>query len=797
MRLFLLLFSLCLFWAVQSQSVYFSNFSQGASDWLRPLGAGGAQWNTTTNMGFTDNVSLFMQNNSQGSGTVSTVSPSFSLTAGVRYSFSWASRALQASNGENLSVRLVRNTPQGGSVVVQDIMLNNTLTGTSWTQQSFQFIATSTSNQYALQFLTQAVANRSGPVIDDVSVARICNSVPAAGSAVASAASVCLNGSVTLSLSGATDSVGLVYQWQQRPTGNGQWQNITGAVQRTFTATGLQQSTEYRCQVSCSGVGSAVVSTPAQVAVGVPVNDLRCNALPIAAGTQWVEGNNSCATISGLGESWGSNNMWYKFTAPASRNYNLVIKTPAGGEKIKQARIRIYSSVNGDCNTVNNAAQVGSEINFTFSTASYDSVGVATTGNFTAGVTYFIAVASQNSTSAGQFRLKLSSLPLLPCPVLVSPAANATGIPRDAAFQWNAVQGALRYQVISTTGLSPVAFNVVATTDATSIHQMRASNAQPEWTVRAENADFTSVNCATQTFRVENNLANNSNYCYHADTLSVARSAILNSNSLLSQSIAPVFCNPRKTPPAAARDVWYAIKPAELGTLHLFSRAFIGSEQVDPVLQLYTGTCDQPIPIICADQNSINGFERISYNLTDINQRLWVRVYNAGNAPDNFETRLGAPDTCSLLVTQFTAPIGGATQYQWQVNTGSGFVNITDNAVYRGTQSPLLTVRNPPTNFRGYTYRCVANTTTGQLTTTPEILPMVALWTGSAGSNWSNPANWQCGRVPDRFTDVVIGANTPASPQIDVSQEVYSLRLNQGANLQVQPGVHLTILNQQ
>jgi PKD repeat protein len=53
---------------------------------------------------------------------------------------------------------------------------------------------------------------------------------------------------------------------------------------------------------------------------------------------------------------------------------------------------------------------------------------------------------------------------------------------------------------------------------------------------------------------------------------------------------------------------------------------------------------------------------------------------------------------------------GNALNYQWQVNTGGGFQNITDNNTYAGSQTPTLLIRNIGANFSGYQYRLVVTT---------------------------------------------------------------------------------------
>lgn len=65
---------------------------------------------------------------------------------------------------------------------------------------------------------------------------------------------------------------------------------------------------------------------------------------------------------------------------------------------------------------------------------------------------------------------------------------------------------------------------------------------------------------------------------------------------------------------------------------------------------------------------------------------------------------------CQNTNTSFSVTATGVTTYQWQVddNSGSGFVNITNNAVYSNATTTTLNITNVPASYTGYNYRCVA-----------------------------------------------------------------------------------------
>lgn len=143
---------------------------------------------------------------------------------------------------------------------------------------------------------------------------------------------------------------------------------------------------------------------------------------------------------------------------------------------------------------------------------------------------------------------------------------------------------------------------------------------------------------------------------------------------------------------------------------------------------------------------------------------------------------------CANGSNSFTSDITGPS-YQWQMDSGNGFVNIADNINFSGTQSATLQLFNIPTTWYEYKLRCYTGNTYSDVFE----IKFKAIWTGAADHNWENPANWNCGIVPDANTDVVI--NNGATVVISVNTTISSLTLNSGAILTINPGVQLTIIH--
>jgi hypothetical protein len=82
------------------------------------------------------------------------------------------------------------------------------------------------------------------------------------------------------------------------------------------------------------------------------------------------------------------------------------------------------------------------------------------------------------------------------------------------------------------------------------------------------------------------------------------------------------------------------------------------------------------------------------------------------NSLPSVSTQPQSQTICAGSAAQFiVAGLGAGVQYQWQVNTGSGFVNVSNNTTYTGATSTSLSIANANTAMNGYQYRCVVSGT--------------------------------------------------------------------------------------
>ena len=131
--------------------------------------------------------------------------------------------------------------------------------------------------------------------------------------------------------------------------------------------------------------------------------------------------------------------------------------------------------------------------------------------------------------------------------------------------------------------------------------------------------------------------------------------------------------------------------------------------------------------------------------------------------------------------------------YQWQINTGSGFTNISNGVVYNGTTTGILSINTAPTSMYGNKYRCII-TNNGQTTYSNEfILKFGVTWNGTVNTEWETPGNWNCGVLPDSQTDVTIKSGVPNNPRVNSNATCRSITAQAGSNITVTTGFGINI----
>ncbi|RRJ90477.1 Ig-like domain-containing protein [Flavobacterium macacae] len=130
-----------------------------------------------------------------------------------------------------------------------------------------------------------------------------CSGTPTPGNTVASAPTICLGGSVTLSLQNATVGTGVTYVWESSVDGT-VYAPITGATAATYVAT-PSGAMFYRASVTCSG--NTGVSVPVQITftnnIATTAPATRCGVGTVSLGAT----PNAGGTVNWYSASTGGN----------------------------------------------------------------------------------------------------------------------------------------------------------------------------------------------------------------------------------------------------------------------------------------------------------------------------------------------------------------------------------------------------------------------------------------------------------------------------------------------------------
>jgi len=135
-----------------------------------------------------------------------------------------------------------------------------------------------------------------------------------------------------------------------------------------------------------------------------------------------------------------------------------------------------------------------------------------------------------------------------------------------------------------------------------------------------------------------------------------------------------------------------------------------------------------------------------------------------------------ASNSCQGINRTFSSSITG-NAYQWQMDDGTGFINIADDALYSGSNTQSLTLIAPPTATYGHVFRCLVTGDTSSGFSREILVKFEAKWTGANSTVWDDPANWSCGVIPDGNTDVQVMPGTINNLVINVDASCRSMRL--------------------
>ena len=168
----------------------------------------------------------------------------------------------------------------------------------------------------------------------------------------------------------------------------------------------------------------------------------------------------------------------------------------------------------------------------------------------------------------------------------------------------------------------------------------------------------------------------------------------------------------------------------------------------------------------------------------------------------DFTTHPTHQTVCPGSPAVFTVTIASAASYQWQINTGSGWTNLSASIPYSNVTTATLNISNA-TGLNGYQYRCVAtgaggvsipsNAATLTISVGGGSSPTgIITWTGAVDTDWNTPCNWSPSSVPTATNDVVI-PNTTNKPIIGTAAVAQTVEVQASATLTIVAIKSLTI----
>lgn len=129
----------------------------------------------------------------------------------------------------------------------------------------------------------------------------------------------------------------------------------------------------------------------------------------------------------------------------------------------------------------------------------------------------------------------------------------------------------------------------------------------------------------------------------------------------------------------------------------------------------------------------------LNFNKSSIQTGTTINDQMKNNTSSTFSTSISTNPSdatiCANGNTTFSVSATNASGYQWQVNTGSGFSNISNGGVYSNATTQTLSITGAPATMDGYTYRVVVSGT-ANATSSPAVLNVQ-----SAPSITSSPTN--------------------------------------------------------
>jgi hypothetical protein len=624
------------------------------------------------------------------------------------------------------------------------------------------------------------------------------------GTATATASSVCLNGSTSISLSGNTGTI----QWQRSENAGTSWSDITGATSASYNTPNLITATSYRAVVT-NGSCTAANSTTASVSVA-EANSTNASASTYNSGWSNTQNDNttglgpwSLSTTGTAGFFTGSSDI----NNGGSRSWGMYA---SGGSNVASA-VRTASmsigntiSFSMDNGSIDNGKVVGfglqnasgenlMELLFIGGQSFYQIIDAAGTTNTSIGYTsggldvsvvysgvntYAIHVTGKGGATASYTARTFSTQSggQVPAQIRFFNAGAGGGGSYDLFFNSLSISNPV-ITAHPSTGTQTVCQNGSAT--ALSV---TASGSTPtyQWysNTTASNSGGTLIDGATLSTYTPSTTSASALYYYCVVTNSSCGSATSRVSGLITVTATNTAGAASSTPTLCINTALTNITHTTTGATGIGSAtglpagvtaAWASNTITISGTPTAAGTFSYSIPLTggCGTVNATG--------------TITVTAANTAGAASS------TPTVCTnTAITAITHTTTGAT--------GIGSATGLPSGVTASWASNTITISGTPTAAGTYSYTipltggCGSVNAIGTITvTTP------GTWVGGTSTDWNTAANWTCG-VPTSTTDVTIPSGTTFSPSItSANADCKNITINSGATLTMANAYSLTI----
>lgn len=189
-----------------------------------------------------------------------------------------------------------------------------------------------------------------------------------------------------------------------------------------------------------------------------------------------------------------------------------------------------------------------------------------------------------------------------------------------------------------------------------------------------------------------------------------------------------VYCGPTCTPPADPVGTISGVTPACTTTTLSYSESAVAPvEFYWQTTSMGTSTANNassPLVVTTSGDYYVRAFNTATscWSVAEVGPYAVVisSAATITSQPANASTVENGGASFTVATT------GTGLSYQWQVDTGSGFVNVTDGLQYSGSNTASLTISNATLVMDGYVYQCIVSSACGNVTSNSATLSVIA-----------------------------------------------------------------------